>query len=117
MTHWLVAPVILPAVLAPFIVLAARYHIGIQRVFSVAGVLALIAIGAGLVWATADGTVMLYQLGDWAAPFGIVLVGDRLSAMMVLLTAVLGLMVLIYSIGSEWDARGNHFHALLCVVE
>ena len=112
MTHWLVAPVILPAVLAPFIVLAARYHIGIQRVFSVAGVLALIAIGAGLVWATADGTVMLYQLGDWAAPFGIVLVGDRLSAMMVLLTAVLGLMVLIYSIGSEWDARGNHFHAL-----
>ncbi len=112
MTHWLVAPVILPAMLAPFIVLAARYHIGIQRVFSLAGTLALIAIGAGLVWATADGTVMLYQLGDWAAPFGIVLVGDRLSAMMVLLTAVLGLLVLIYSIGSEWDARGNHFHAL-----
>ena len=31
-----------------FIVLAARYHIGIQRVFSVAGVLALIAIASGL---------------------------------------------------------------------
>ena len=34
MTHWLIAPIILPALLAPFIVLAARYHIGIQRVFS-----------------------------------------------------------------------------------
>ena len=112
MTHWIVAPVILPALVAPFIVLAARYHIGIQRVFSVVGVLALIAIAGGLTWQASDGTVTLYQLGDWAAPFGIVLVGDRLSTMMVLLTAVLGLFVLLYAIGSGWDDRGRHFHAL-----
>ena len=36
MTHWIVAPIILPALVAPFVVLAARYHIGIQRVLSVA---------------------------------------------------------------------------------
>ena len=112
MTHWLVAPIVLPAMLAPFIILAARYHIGIQRVFSIAGVLALVAIAAGLAWGAADGTVMLYLLGDWAAPFGIVLVGDRLSTMMVLLTAVLALFVLIYAVASGWDDRGRHFHAL-----
>ncbi|PTX55500.1 multisubunit potassium/proton antiporter PhaD subunit [Litoreibacter ponti] len=112
MTHWLILPVILPAILAPFIVLAARYHIGIQRVLSVAGVIALIAITAGLAWQASDGTVMLYQLGDWAAPFGIVVVGDRLSTMMVLLTSVLALFVLLYAIGSGWDERGRHFHAL-----
>ena len=112
MTHWLVAPVVLPAMLAPFIILAARYHIGIQRVFSVAGVLALISIAAGLAWQTSDGTILLYLLGDWAAPFGIVLVGDRLSTMMILLTAVLALFVLIYAIASGWDDRGRHFHAL-----
>ena len=112
MMHWIVVPVILAAVLAPFIVLAARYHIGIQRVFSVAGLLALIAVAAGLAWQASDGTVTLYQLGDWAAPFGIVLVGDRLSTLMVLLTAVLGLLVLLYAIGSRWDERGRHFHAL-----
>ena len=112
MTHWIIAPIVLPAMLAPFIMLAARYHIGIQRVFSVAGVLALIAIAAGLAWQTSDGTVLLYQLGDWAAPFGIVLVGDRLSTLMVLLTAVLALFVLLYAIGSGWDNRGWHFHAL-----
>ena len=112
MTHWLIAPVVLPAMLAPFIVLAARYHIGIQRVFSIAGVLILVAISGGLVWATSDGTVMLYQLGDWAAPFGIVLVGDRLSTMMILLTSVLALFVLIYAVSSGWDDRGWHFHAL-----
>ncbi len=112
MTHWLIAPVILPAILAPFIILAARYHLSIQRVFSVVGVMTMIAIAAGLAWETSDGTVMLYQLGDWAAPFGIVLVGDRLSTLMVLLTAILALFVLLYAIGSDWDSRGNHFHAL-----
>ena len=112
MSHWIIAPVVLPALLAPFIVLAARYHIGIQRVFSMAGVLALIGIAAGLAWQVSDGSVLLYQLGDWAAPFGIVIVGDRLSTLMVLLTAVLALFVLLYAIASGWDDRGRHFHAL-----
>lgn len=112
MTHWLIAPVVLPAMLAPFIVLAARYHIGIQRVLSLAGVLALVAVALGLALQAADGTITLYRLGDWAAPFGIVLVADRLSTLMVLLTAVLGLFVLLYAIGSGWDNRGRHFHAL-----
>ena len=112
MTHWLIAPIVLPALLAPFIVLAARYHIGIQRVFSVGGVLALIALAAGLVVQVSDGSVILMQMGDWAAPFGIVLEGDSLSTLMVLLTAVLALFVLFYAIGSGWDNRGRHFHAL-----
>lgn len=112
MTHWIVLPIILPALLAPFIVLAARYHITIQRTLSIAGAIALIALAAGQAWTASDGTVTLYQLGDWAAPFGIVLVADRLSTFMVLLTTLLGLAVLLYAIGSKWDERGRHFHAL-----
>ncbi|MEL6570944.1 MAG: monovalent cation/H+ antiporter subunit D [Pseudomonadota bacterium] len=112
MSHWIILPVVLPSLLAPFIVLAARYHLNIQRVLSVAGVIALIALNFGLAWQASDGTVTLYQLSDWAAPFGIVVVGDRLSTMMILLTAVLALFVLLYAIGSGWDERGWHFHAL-----
>ncbi|RLJ36266.1 multisubunit potassium/proton antiporter PhaD subunit [Litoreibacter meonggei] len=112
MNHWIIAPIVLPALLAPFIVLAARYHIGIQRAFSVAGVLMLVGIAAGLAVQVSGGDIVLYQLSDWAAPFGIVLVGDRLSTLMVLLTAVLALFVLLYAIGSGWDNRGRHFHAL-----
>jgi multicomponent K+:H+ antiporter subunit D len=112
MTHWLILPVMIPAFVAPFIILAARYHMGIQRVFSVAGVVAMIAVALALVIQTSDGTVVIYQMGDWAAPFGIVLVGDRLSTMMVLLMAVLALFVLLYAIGSRWDERGRHFHVL-----
>lgn len=112
MTHWMILPIVLPAFLAAFIVLAANYHIQIQRAISVAGGLGLVAVAAGLAWQASDGTVSLYQLGDWAAPFGIVLVADRLSTLMVLLTAVLGLVVMLYAIGSGWDNRARHFHAL-----
>ena len=112
MTHWIILPVVLPAFLASFIILAARHHIVIQRVISVGGVCGLLAIAAGLTMRASDGTVTLYQLSDWAAPFGIVLVADRLSTLMVLLTAALSLFVLLYAVGSRWDTRGRHFHAL-----
>lgn len=112
MSHWIALPIVLPAMLAAFIVLVARFHLTIQRVFNLAGTTALVALAAGLAWNASDGTITLYQMGDWAAPFGIVLVGDRLSTMMVLLTAVLAFCVLLYSIGSGWDKRGQHFHAL-----
>ena len=112
MSHWIIAPIVLPALLAPFIVLAARYHIGIQRALSLAGVVALVALASALAWQASDGTITLYQLGDWAAPFGIVLVADALSTLMVLLTSVLALFVLLYAVGSGWDNRGRHFHAL-----
>ena len=112
MSHWIIAPIVLPALLAPFIVLAARYHIGIQRALSLAGVAALVVIATALALQASDGTITLYRLSDWAAPFGIVLVADALSTLMVLLTSVLALFVLLYAIGSGWDNRGRHFHAL-----
>lgn len=112
MSHWIILPIILPAFLAPFVVLAARHHLGIQRVISMAGLIVLTALALALAVQASDGTVTLYQLGDWPAPFGIVLVADRLSTLMVLLTAVLASCVMLYAIGSGWDARGRHFHAL-----
>ncbi|HEY0826058.1 MAG TPA: monovalent cation/H+ antiporter subunit D, partial [Ramlibacter sp.] len=54
----------------------------------------------------------VYRMGDWPAPFGIVLVVDRLSALMVLLTQLLAVPVAVYASGG-WDAHGRHFHALL----
>ena len=52
----------------------------------------------------------VYLVGDWAAPFGIVLVVDRLAAVMLTLTSVLGLATLIYAL-ARWDRAGVHFHS------
>mgnify|MGYP001424967542 CR=1 FL=1 len=47
MSHWIIAPVILPAVLAAILTLAMRHHPSLQRVFSIAGVVAVLAIVFG----------------------------------------------------------------------
>jgi multicomponent K+:H+ antiporter subunit D len=110
--HWIILPVVLPAMLAPIIAFALRHDITLARTASVAGTSILLAIALGLTILAADGTTHVYRLGDWPAPFGIVLVLDRLSALMVLLTSALALVVLIHAITTGWDARGRHFHAL-----
>ena len=112
MSHWIIMPVILPALLAPFIVLAMRHDLALQRVFSIAGAVALLAVSLGLIAQAAGGPPQVYELGNWRAPFGIVLVLDRLSALMILLSSLLAVVVSIYAASSGWDTRGRHFHAL-----
>ncbi len=113
MSHWIIAPVVLPAMIASLIVLFARHHLRAQRIAGVVGSAALVAISIALLHASTLHDPEVYFLGDWPAPFGIVLVLDRLSAMMVALTAFLALIIQFYVIGTGWDARGKHFQALL----
>ena len=112
MQHWIIAPVVLPAIMGAFIVLAMRHDLLLQRVFSLATTALVVAISAALLWAATVHPPEVYRLGDWPAPFGIVLVLDRLSALMVALTAGLALIVQLYAVGTGWDTRGRHFHAL-----
>ncbi len=110
MNHWIIAPVLLPAMLAALIVLALRHDLLLSRVVGLASAVAMVVLAVWLL-GSVDGP-QAYFIGDWPAPFGIVLVLDRLTAMMIALTSVLGLVVLVYVIGTGWDARGRHFHAL-----
>ncbi|MCK6451444.1 MAG: monovalent cation/H+ antiporter subunit D [Alphaproteobacteria bacterium] len=111
MNQWLIAPAVLPALTASVLVLALRHSLAAQRTVSLGATALLVAIAAGLFWVARAGEPMPYLLGDWPAPFGIVLVVDRLSTTMLLLAAVLALFVLVYAVNG-WDARGRHFHAL-----
>ena len=111
MSHWVVLPLILPAVLAPVLVLL-RGNLSVQRVLSLAGTVVLLAVALGLLAQAATGAIVVYEMGEWPAPFGIVMVLDRLSALMVALTAVLAVAVLLYVVGTDWDKRGAHFHPL-----
>ncbi|GGE18954.1 multisubunit potassium/proton antiporter, PhaD subunit [Gemmobacter megaterium] len=112
MNHWIIIPVILPAMVAPLIVLGMRNDLTLQRIASIAATVALLAVSALLLVQASTSGPQVYLLGNWAAPFGIVLVLDRLSALMVALTALLALGVVLYAVGSGWDGRGKNFHAL-----
>ncbi len=112
MSHWIIVPVVLPAMLGALIVLVMRNDLLLQRVFGLAGTMALAVLALVLSHAAATRPPEVYLLGNWSAPFGIVLVLDRLAALMLLLTMALALCVQLYAIGSGWDAKGRHFHAL-----
>lgn len=58
-----------------------------------------------------SGQIFVYQLSEWAAPFGIVLVLDRLAAFMLVLTYAL-VVPIIWFASKEWDERGRYFHAM-----
>lgn len=112
MMHWIVLPIVLPAMVAPLIGFVMRNDITMARITSLVSTALLLCIAIGLTAMAAQGETLTYRLGDWPAPFGIVMVLDRLSALMVLLTASLALIVLIHAIATGWDARGRHFHVL-----
>ncbi len=109
MTHLTIAPIILPAVFAGLLVLL-RGSVERQRTLSIIATLALCVIS--LLIAMGSATPQAYFLGNWPAPFGIALMADRLSALMLVLTSGLGLLVLIHVISTDWDRRGKHFHTL-----
>ena len=112
MSHWIILPVALPAILAPLLLLAARRDLMLQRIAGLAGTTALAALAIALLIAATRNGPEAYHLGNWPAPFGIVLMLDRLSAMMLTLTAALALAVQVYAVATGWDERGRHFHTL-----
>ncbi len=111
MSNLLALPIVLPALMAAFMVLVLRHDIVLQRVFGLASATAVLAVAIYILVRAASGEVMVYELGAWPAPFGIVLAIDRLSAMMLLLSSIVALLVLAYASTGD-DRRGRHFHPL-----
>lgn len=115
MTGWTAHLTILPVVM-PMIAGAAMLLMGDGRRnwrirLGLASVLAQLAVAAMLMARADTGAMGVYLLADWAAPFGIVLVADRLAAMMLAVVACIGLATLVFSL-ARWDKAGVHFHAL-----
>jgi len=116
--HLLVFPVVLPLVAGAVMLLIDEQHRILKTAISIATIVALTGVAIallGLVDArsteAASASVWVYRLGDWPAPFAIVLVADRLSAMMLVLTSVLGLASMVFSV-ARWDRAGSHFRAM-----
>ncbi|MGE3976481.1 MAG: monovalent cation/H+ antiporter subunit D [Nitrospira sp.] len=111
MTHLPAVPILVPALAAALLLILHRAPIVMKRAISM-GATMIFAVAALAIFAEArSGAPLVYRLGDWPSPFGIVLVADHLSAFMLLLTAALALAVLLYAV-QGWDARGKLFHPL-----
>ncbi len=98
MTSWfLAAPLVIPFVTAVAAFLLRNSETG--RWVSVAGSAAMLVASLLLMAEVLDKGVLAGQMGNWPAPFGITLVADTLSAVMVVITAITSLAVVIYGMG------------------
>ena len=111
MSHLAVLPILLPLLAGALMLLIERLGIGTQRVFALIAMLLQLLIAGALLQQADSGLVEVYLLGDWPAQLGISVAVDRLSALLVGTTAVLGSLALLYA-SSGWDQRAPHFHAL-----
>lgn len=103
MMHLVIAPIILPALMAALALILPKMARELTA-FTLLGLLALYLVPVQL--------PMPYFLGTWPAPFGIVLVLDRLSALMLWLVAGLSAVVMISATLNGWDQKGRHFYPL-----
>jgi multicomponent K+:H+ antiporter subunit D len=113
MQHLILLPLILPLLGGLLMLLppltASRVR---QRNFALVLSAATMLISVLLVQQAQQGETGVYAVGDWAAPFGIVMVADRLSTLLLLLTSVLAFCSLLYTFGPR-DEEGSFFQPLL----
>jgi len=111
LSHLAIIPLLLPLFTGIFLLLLREQRIYVKRAISGISSIALIAVAATLLCTVSDGNILVYSLSNWPAPFGIVLMADRLAALLVLTTSLLSLFALVYAMGGT-DRQGRQFHIL-----
>lgn len=111
MNHLITLPLLIALFTGVLLLFMARADRKPKRIVSVVAMLLVLLVNLALLRLAALDQVVVYRMGNWPAPFSIVLVLDRLSAMMLVLTSVLALPALIYGIRKDAIISRN-YHAL-----
>lgn len=112
MQHLPILPILLPMLAGVFMLLPPLSNsISRQRFFAVLVMIMVVLTSVLLLLSAHQQGTQVYVLGGWQPPYGITLVADRLSTMMVLLTSVLALCAQLYACAGD-DNGGMYFHPL-----
>jgi multicomponent K+:H+ antiporter subunit D len=116
--HLAILPVALPVLVSAVMVVLSEGRRALKGALSVATVAALLATAIWLAVSVSHPgapVAWTYAAGSWPAPFGIVLVVDRLSALMLVLASFLGLAALLFSLTRQAWA-GPRFPSLFLLL-
>ncbi|NUT77672.1 monovalent cation/H+ antiporter subunit D [Pseudomonas sp. C1C7] len=115
MTHLIAAPILLPLLTAAIMLMLGEKHRPLKARINLFSSLLGLGISLSLLQWTqttgVPGSIGVYLPGNWQVPFGLVLVVDRLSALMLVLTGIIGVSALLFAM-ARWDKAGSSFHAL-----
>lgn len=109
--HIVIIPIILPLIAAAFMLLLDERRRILKNSIGIGTMVVILIVSCIFFTRTYHEGVFVYHLGNWRAPYGIVLVSDLLSSTMVLLTSILGLAAILFSF-ARWDRAGPRFQPL-----
>ncbi len=99
-------PIVIPLLAAALAVIFVRFHI-VQRAIALSALIGSVGVSIALLVQVEEHDVVKMDAGGWAAPLGITYVVDRLSAIMLVTSSLMLLIVLIYAIGQR-GVEDNH---------
>ncbi len=120
--HLMVLPILIPLLCAAAMLFLPEARRTARVTLALVSAFAQLLISIALLYLTSDAAhfiwpdgVGVYAIGHWDAPMGIVLVVDRLSAVMLTLVASVAFTTLIYAV-ARWDRPGQPFHSVFQLI-
>ncbi|MBB4075858.1 multicomponent K+:H+ antiporter subunit D [Bartonella fuyuanensis] len=112
--HLLILPILLPLSTGALLLFYDERRSKLKSLISIFSSALLVVVAVLLARRAFEVAPALdvYRLGNWPSPFGIVLVLDRLSAMMLLLSSLLTTVALVFA-RAHWYKAGPHFQSLM----
>lgn len=118
MPHLMVAPILLPMFTAAILVAVRERHRVARSFINVLSCFLNMLIACALLYWVKDREAGLafglYLPANWDMPFGISLVLDRFTAMMLLVASIIAISAALYAV-ARWDRAGIHFQTLFQV--
>ena len=115
MPHLIVAPILLPLLTAACMLMLGEKHRPLKARINLISTLLGLGISVMLLLWTRQqaipASIGVYLPSNWEVPFGIALVVDHLSALMLVLTGIIAISALLFAM-ARWDRAGASFHAL-----
>jgi multicomponent Na+:H+ antiporter subunit D len=113
----LVALPLLVMLASSVVALACLRYQKTQEAIALTGMVALVGAAGWLLAETWDGEILVLQAANWPAPFGITLVADLFSSIMVMLAAIVGLAATMYSVGTiDADRERYGYYPLMNIL-
>lgn len=109
MINLLLFPILLPFLFA-IILLFFKEHVKVQRAVTFIGLIVSLIASVTLVMKVKSDGIQTLTLGGWPAPFGISMVSDMFSALLVTTTILITLIVVIYSFTAIGEERERYFY-------
>ena len=108
MNNIIAMPMIIPLLTGVFLIFLRRF-VKVQRIVSIVSILATLGVGIYILNRIQTDGILRLDFGGWLPPYGILFVADSFSMLLVVTTAIVTGIILLYAFSSIGKAHENMF--------